>query len=60
MSNSWVQRVNNYAQEHNLSYACALTDPGRKNSYTKIIWKRIKNKNDGTSFRYYSQKNKGR
>ena len=31
--NAWIQHVRNFAEENNLSYACALSDPRCKESY---------------------------
>jgi len=31
--NSWVMHIRNYAKEHNLTYACALSEPGCRASY---------------------------
>jgi len=33
MVNSWIEFVKQYASEHGLSYACALSSPGCKESY---------------------------
>lgn len=33
--NAWVEHVRKYAEDHNLSYFCALSEPGCKNSYKK-------------------------
>lgn len=33
MPNNWINWVKSYAQQHNLSYACALSQPDCKNSY---------------------------
>ena len=32
-SNKWIEHIRNYAKTHNLSYACALSNPDCKNSY---------------------------
>jgi len=33
MPNAWIEHVRNFAEENNLSYACALSDPRCKESY---------------------------
>jgi hypothetical protein len=33
MPNKWVEHVKQYAKKHNLSYGCAVSDPGCKSSY---------------------------
>jgi len=33
MVNAWIEFVKQYASEHGLSYACALSSPGCKESY---------------------------
>lgn len=33
MANAWIQHVRAFAEEHNLSYACALSNPNCKASY---------------------------
>ena len=35
-NNEWFNHVKKYAAEHNVSYACALSHPDCKNSYTKL------------------------
>ena len=37
MGNKWNDHVKKYAQEHNLDYACALSQPDIKNNYEKVI-----------------------
>jgi hypothetical protein len=33
MPNNWINFVKSYAQQHHLSYACALSQPGCKDAY---------------------------
>ena len=46
MGNKWIDHVRKYAKEHNLTYACALSQPDIKNNYEKVIKKSLKEKND--------------
>ena len=43
-NNKWINHVKNYANENNLSYACALSQPDIKNNYEKVIKKLENNK----------------
>jgi hypothetical protein len=36
MSNPWVKHIRNFAEKHKMSYACALTSPECRSSYTKM------------------------
>ena len=38
-NNKWINHVKNYANENNLSYACALSQPNVKTNYEKVIKK---------------------
>ena len=38
-NNKWINHVKNYANEHNLTYGCALSQPDIKNNYEKVIKK---------------------
>ena len=38
-NNKWIDHVKNYADENNLSYACALSQPNVKTNYEKVIKK---------------------
>ena len=33
MANSWIEHVRKYASDNSISYACALSSPGCKESY---------------------------
>ena len=35
MPNRWIEHIKKYAAENKVSYACALSDPNIKNTYTK-------------------------
>jgi hypothetical protein len=35
MTNSWIEHIKEYAKNNNLSYACALSTPECKNTYSK-------------------------
>lgn len=35
-TNKWIDHIKNYAKENNMTYACALGDPGCKDSYKKM------------------------
>ena len=37
MGNKWINYNKKYAKEHNLSYACALSQADIKNNYEKVI-----------------------
>ena len=39
VNNKWINHVKNYANENNLSYACALSQPNVKTNYEKVIKK---------------------
>jgi hypothetical protein len=43
-NNKWIDHVKKYAKEHNLSYACALSQKDIKNNYEKVIKKVENNK----------------
>ena len=36
VNNKWINHVKNYADENNLSYACALSQPNVKTNYEKV------------------------
>jgi len=38
-NNKWINHVKNCANENNLSYACALSQPNVKTNYEKVIKK---------------------
>ena len=38
-NNKWIDHVKKYANEHNLSCACALSQPDIKNNYEKVVRK---------------------
>lgn len=44
MSNKWVQHVQQYAKENNITYSCALSHPDIKKGYEPVIKKTSKEK----------------
>ena len=38
-NNKWINHVKKYANENNLTYACALSNPNVKTNYEKVIKK---------------------
>ena len=38
-NNKWINHVKNYANENNISYGCALSQPNVKTNYEKVIKK---------------------
>ena len=46
MPNKWIQHVRSYAKEHNVTYACALSQPNIKDGYEKVIKKSKKQINE--------------
>ena len=43
-NNKWIDYVKKYAEEHNLIYACALSQPDIKNHFEKVVRKSLKEK----------------
>ena len=46
MPNKWIQHVRMYSKEHNVTYACALSQPDIKDGYEKVIKKSKKQINE--------------
>jgi hypothetical protein len=36
MVNNWIKHVKKYAEENNISYACAISNPDCKKNYNKV------------------------
>ena len=46
MPNKWIQHIKKYSKEHNVTYACALSQPNIKDGYEKVIKKSKKQINE--------------
>ena len=60
MGNKWIDHVKKYAQEHNLTYACALSQPDIKNKKSYKIKQKTKSgrkfkNNENSKYRIFKK-----
>ncbi len=55
MPNQWIEHVKNYAHQHQMTYGCALSEPGCKASYQRPEKKRSNRKGAAANTAAYEQ-----
>lgn len=55
MKNKWVEHVQTFAQDNNMTYGCALNDPNITKNYTKVVKKSKKQINEERNNLFISQ-----